>query len=93
LSEGEFWRLTPRLFSSLLDRYIARLETEDYHAALIASVLAEIHRDRDKRTQPYEPMDFMPTRRPRTPKNQTVKEQMKSAEVITRVLGGEVNNG
>jgi len=50
--------------------------------------LAELKRDRKKRSKPFTPSDFMP--RLKKKKTQTGMDMKKQAEMISRVLGGEV---
>ena len=59
ITEEAFWKLTLKQFNALLERYELSRERQDYRAALICAVLANIHRD-PKRSQPFTPDCFMP---------------------------------
>lgn len=59
LTDAEFWDLTYPEFEALYARHKARLQVEEYHSALICSVLANINRDRKHRIKPFSPRDFM----------------------------------
>jgi len=49
-----------RELNALIERDNIHNDWENYRSALIASILAEIYRDRKKRTRAYTPADFMP---------------------------------
>ena len=51
-----------RELNALAERYNINLERQDYHAALICALLANIYRDSDKKPEPFQPSDFMPQR-------------------------------
>ncbi len=50
-----------REYAALLERHIANIKRQDYHAALICAVLANINRDPQKKPDPFTPADFMPS--------------------------------
>lgn len=58
LSEKEFWELSVDQLEALVARRNLELERQDYHAALICWVLANIHRG--PKQKPYQITDFMP---------------------------------
>ena len=62
LSDPEFLRLTIRQFVLLLERHRDALDQQLYGPAMVCSVIANIHRDKRKRSQPFEPKDFLPKR-------------------------------
>lgn len=85
LSEEEFWDLSWEQLEALIERHSNSVEREDYHAALICAVLANIHRA--KSTSVFKPSDFMPKTKEeqkQTPDQmlETVKMYQKYFEVI-----------
>lgn len=48
---------------ALLDRHNIAIERQDYHAALVCMVLANVYRDPKRKPQPYTIDDFMPRRK------------------------------
>jgi hypothetical protein len=58
LSRAEFWCLTPRQFWNLYDRYVAREIRHAREGAQLTALYAEMHRDKDKRKQPFTIDDF-----------------------------------
>jgi hypothetical protein len=62
-------------------------ERADLRAGIIASVIANAHRDR-KRGKTFRPSDFMPKFGQR-PKVQSVEEMIEIARQITLALGGQ----
>lgn len=52
--------MSPREFDFLLRDELAEQKERMLPAALICSVLANCHRDTDRRQDPYTPADFMP---------------------------------
>jgi len=64
----------------------------DYRAGMIASVLAEIHRDKKKRKRPFTVDDFMPRfgrrkKQQASPRKQTVEEQRNVLMAIAAAFG------
>ena len=74
-------------FDALAERYATERESLDYRAALICSVIAEVNRDRKKRSKPYTPNDFMPKRRRGSSTGEQMMNQVKAMNIA---LGGEV---
>lgn len=60
MTREEFLASSPREFDAFCQRLEARDRKQQFSAALICSVLAEINRDRQKRSRPFTPQDFMP---------------------------------
>lgn len=60
LTDAEFGALSPRELQALIDRHDEERFREDWRAALICSVLANISRDSSKRPEPFKISDFMP---------------------------------
>lgn len=60
LSEAEFWALTPAEFQLLADDWRSNERAADYRAALVCMVLANCHRNPEKRPEPFTVADFMP---------------------------------
>lgn len=87
MSEGEFWSLTLAQFNSLAKRYAFEQETLDYRGALICSIIAEVNRDKKKRSRPFTPKDFMLKKKVKL----TVEQMKNQIEAINIALGGEVS--
>lgn len=79
LTDEEFWNLTWDEFTALLSRYKLSIERQDFHAALICAVLANIHRD--PKTKPFTPKDFMPGKEE---KKQTPAEMLAIFKTMAR---------
>lgn len=60
LSRDEFLSCSPCEFDLLLRDEIGQIRERVYPAALICSVLANLHRDPEKRPDAWQPADFMP---------------------------------
>lgn len=60
LTDAEFWRLTPREFNALADRWTDDQKSQDRRAATICMVIANCNRDPKHKPQPFEVSDFMP---------------------------------
>jgi hypothetical protein len=58
VTEQRFWTMTPRMFHALHRRYWQGEKRADYRAGVVASLLANIHRDEKKRPTAYKPEDF-----------------------------------
>jgi len=87
LTEKAFWSLTLAQFNALAERFISEQESLNYRAALVCSVIAEVNRDRKKRTKPFTPQDFMPKKKKAKLTGEQTMEQIK---VLNTMLGGEV---
>jgi hypothetical protein len=70
-----------------MQRRQAQLERADWGAALVCSVIANVHRDPKKRQRPYAPDDFLPRRRRRGDLNS--HEVTRRLEALTMMLGGD----
>jgi len=64
------------------------LERQDYRAALICAVLANIHRD-PKRSQPFSPAEFLPGYQKK--ENQTPDQMLNVIQIYQRYF--EVKDG
>ncbi|MGH7487252.1 MAG: hypothetical protein ACREMY_16885 [bacterium] len=62
LDDTRFWSLTPREFDALWQRFLDREEREQQRFGLLAMMYTNVHRDRDKRPQPFDLDDFAPSR-------------------------------
>jgi len=89
LSPDEFWALTPAQFRALYDRHILALEEADVRAALICTVMANIHRGKNRK--PFRVEDFVPDRRGKrkAPRQQTWEEQLALVKQWHKILGGK----
>jgi hypothetical protein len=97
LSDREFLRRTPHELGLLLDAFVSMQEIADGRVAIVASLLANIHRDQKKRSKAYTPADFMPNRRGGAgtgkatgKKKQTMTEQLEHLKAITALFGGSI---
>ena len=66
-------------------------ERSDFQAALVASVVANAHRDPEQRREPFAPADFIPDWWEAEPveAEQSVKTQIAIVELLNAALGGE----
>lgn len=88
LTHQEFWDLTPHEVALSIEAYHQREERADWRAAMVASVIANVHRG--KRGRPFKPSDFMPRQRRRA---QSPEQQARMLRALTRLLGGTVTDG
>lgn len=85
-----------RIDSRELTEWMAYYELEpfgamrgDLHAGIIASTIANTHRDPKQRKQPFEPGDFMPDfAGDRRPQPQSWQQQLQMVEALNRAFGG-----
>ena len=70
----------------LLDRLADDRERQDYRAALICSVIANVNRDPEK-TKPFTPDDFMP----KVQEEQTPEQMAELFKFYALAMGGEVH--
>lgn len=73
---------------ALLERRNADVERQDYHAALICAVLANINRDPKRTLQPYSPSDFMP--QPQRRETAETEDHLNDLLALAGSLGAEV---
>lgn len=86
LSEREFWGLTLAQLNSLAERFASEQEMLNYRGALICSVIAEVNRNKKKRSRPYTFKDFMPKKRRG---KLTGEEMLERIVAMNAALGGE----
>jgi hypothetical protein len=60
LTDEQFWNLTAAQFNALSRRFDNDSKRDDFRFANLISILANIHRDQEKRPQPFTALDFMP---------------------------------
>lgn len=89
LKPNEFWKLTPAEFTKYANGYRRREKNNLYGFALVASVIAEVNRDRKKRINPYTPNDFMPKENQKRKPVQTVDEQLAIVKILNQAFGGK----
>jgi hypothetical protein len=82
LSENEFWGLTLAQFGALVERHAQAEERADLRIGILSSLLANIYRNPKKRSQPFEPQDFMLTRQ---------SQKVPTQEQLERKLDGIFN--
>src|SRR3990170_635383 len=59
-SEEYWWELTAGLTLALIERWEQTEFRRDLRAGIIAAVLAETHRDKKRKPEPFSQLDFMP---------------------------------
>ena len=74
---------------ALLKRLDKRQEREDYHAALVASVIAEANRNPKKRHKPYTPVDFMPKKQKKAAVPKTADQMIEMFRLWNASVGGK----
>ena len=62
-------RLTPAQFFALSKRKDINRRMDDYPSAIVARTIAEINRDKKKRTAPYQAEEFLPKYGPQKKEN------------------------
>lgn len=78
MTRQEFLSSTPKEFDAFCRLLEASDRKQQFNAALICSVLANINRDPQKRSQPFSPQDFMP----QAEEIQTDEQQVKMLSII-----------
>lgn len=86
LSEDSFWDLTLLEFNALSERYREGQKWLNYRAAMVCAVIANTVRDPKKKTSPWTPDDFMPTRER---KRMTDEQLFARVQSINAMLGGK----
>ena len=77
----------------MIDAYLENQESLDFRAGLICSVIAEVNRDRKKRSRRFKPSDFMPVyknRKKEIRQEQDPKNQARMLKALTLAMGGTV---
>lgn len=73
----------------LVEEFENREQRADARAALVASVIANIARDRKKKRKPFDISDFMISTKKKK-KQQTMEEMIETVKFLNMVFGGEV---
>lgn len=60
LSSEDFWELTPPQFAALSRRHDQHEEHRHFGAGIVASTIANCHRDPQSKPEPFTPLDFIP---------------------------------
>jgi len=90
LTESDFWGLTLAQLNSLTRAYNADQKNKDYRAALICTILANIHRDPKKKVKPFEPEDFFPSLASKKPQKELTEEEMMTRlKLMNAAFGGK----
>jgi flagellar basal body rod protein FlgC len=75
----------------LLEEHENQEKRADARAALIASILANVNRDRKKRKKPFTLEDFMLTGKKKEPKKkQSIEEMIEMTKILNAAFGGKV---
>jgi len=78
-----------------MERYLDEQENLDFRTAIIASIIANVNRDTKKKSTPYKPQDFMPSRH-RKPQRKNISEDQKREHyrILNASMGGkEIKDG
>ena len=73
----------------LVEEHENREQRADARAALVASVIANIARDRKKKRKPFDISDFMISTKKKK-RQQTMEEMIETVKFLNTVFGGEV---
>lgn len=73
----------------MVEGYEKQCELQEYHAAIIASTIANVNRP--KNSKPFKIKDFMPCKN-KEQKEQTPDEQLAIVKQLNTLFGGEVVN-
>lgn len=80
MTQEQFLACTPREFDAFCQRLELIDKKQQFNAALICSVLAEINRDRRQRSRPFSPQDFMP-------KPEEVQSDEQQVKMLSLIFG------
>lgn len=73
----------------LVEEHENREQRADARAALVASVIANIVRDKKKKRKPFDISDFMISTKKKK-RQQTMEEMIETVKFLNTVFGGEV---
>ncbi|NLI41849.1 MAG: hypothetical protein GX421_11875 [Caldisericales bacterium] len=73
----------------LVEEHENREQRADARAALVASVMANIVRDKKKKRKPFDISDFMISTKKKK-RQQTMEEMIETVKFLNMVFGGEV---
>ena len=73
----------------LVEEHENREQRADARAALVASVMANIVRDKKKKRKPFDISDFMISTKKKK-RQQTMEEMIETVKFLNTVFGGEV---
>ena len=73
----------------LVEEHENREQRADARAALVASVIANIARDKKKKRKPFDISDFMISTKKKK-RQQTMEEMIETVKFLNTVFGGEV---
>lgn len=76
----------PAELTALIDRHKENQEWQNWRAALICSILANIYRDPKKKSQPFTPEDFMPGHEK---KAQSREQMLANIKLLHATFGGK----
>lgn len=84
--EQEFWNLVPTEYYALVKTWTDKEYRSFIKAGVVASTIANIHRDPQRKPEPFSPEDFAPRRRS---KYLTIEESEAVLVAFTNALGGK----
>ena len=79
--------MTLKEFNALSERQKDAQEWLDYRTGLLCSVIANVNRDRKKKSQPFTPSDFMPRK---ASGGQTPEQILATVKMLNAAFGGSV---
>lgn len=85
LTDAEYQRMTPRRLAALIKRKELETTRQDWRAAMIASIIANVNRDPRMRREPFTPDDFMPKFEPI--RRQTTEEIADTLKTVVDICG------
>jgi len=63
-------------------------ERGDLQAGIVASMIANVYRDRKKQRKPFAPADFLPVFERKRKRRQTWQQQLQIVEMLNQAFGG-----
>jgi hypothetical protein len=90
LSDSELWEIDLRQFYALLQRKRDEKYWQDWRAALVTHMIANVFRDTKRKSRPFKIEDFMPETKPR---KQEERQQLAIVETMVENLGGKIYKG
>lgn len=92
LTENDFWQLTLKELDALFKRNnkVQKRKRKEafYRSGIVASVIANCHRDPKKRKKAFKPEDFMPQDKKEKGQKQNWKSQLKMIKALNAAMGG-----
>jgi len=91
LTDEQFWRLTPKEYAALIERWRQNQDLEFQRMGTIAALIQNAYRGKGKALTPA---DFNPfTAKKISRRKKTSPELLKTIETINRLMGGSDSRG